>query len=107
MSCNNEMAQRCAQYSDFLNSINDRMYDLMQCFKRGIMYIRFKGSASIKKVMPVLVPGLSYKKLNIQEGNTASESWLKVTDQKISQAERNKLAKDMLDYCQLVYFGDG
>ena len=102
IGCNNEMGARCSQCADFLNSINDRMYDLMQCFKKGYyVHKDFKCSASIKKVMPVLVPNLSYKKLNIQEGGTASESWLKVTDSKINQDERDKLARDMLDYCQL------
>jgi len=102
MGCNNEMSVRCGQYSDFFNSVNERMYDLMQCFKKGYyVHKDFKCSASIKKVMPVLVPNLSYKKLNIQEGGTASESWLKITDSKIDRVERDRLARDMLDYCQL------
>ena len=102
MGCNSEMSTRCEQYADFLNSVNDRMYDLMQCFKKGYyVHKDFKCSASIKRVMPVLVPNLSYKALNIQEGGTASESWLKVADSKINQEEKDKLARDMLDYCQL------
>jgi len=102
MGCNNEMGERNGQYADFMDSINGRMYDLMQCFKKGYyVHKDFKGSASIKSVMPVLVPNLSYKALNIQEGNTASEGWLKVADSNISQEERNKLAEDMLAYCQL------
>lgn len=102
MGCNSEMGTRCEKYADFLNSVNGRMYDLMQCFKKGYyVHKDFKCSASIKRVMPVLVPKLSYKALNIQEGGTASESWLKVADSKISQEEKDKLAQDMLDYCQL------
>jgi len=102
MGCNNEMGARCNQFADFLNSINDRMYDLMQCFKKGYyVHKDFKCSASIKKVLPVLVPTLSYKALNIQEGGTASESWLKVADPKIDQSAKDKLAGDMLAYCRL------
>ena len=48
-----------------------------------------------------MVPKLSYKDLNIQEGGTASESWLKVNDPKIGQKEKDDLAKDMLAYCRL------
>jgi len=78
------------------------MYDLMQPFKKGYyVHKDFKGSASIKKVLPVLVPELSYKALNIQEGGTASESWLKVANPEIPQAERNQTAQDMLAYCRL------
>jgi len=102
MGCNREMCQRSGQYAIFFESINNRMYDLMQCFKKGhYVHKDFKGSASIKKVMPVLVPNLSYKALNIQEGTAASESWLKVTDPNIGQEERDALAKDMLAYCEL------
>ncbi|MDD3149363.1 MAG: DUF2779 domain-containing protein [Candidatus Gastranaerophilales bacterium] len=102
MGCNNEMGARCDQYVDFLNSINDRMYDLMQPFKKGYyVHKDFKGSASLKKVLPVLVPELSYKALNIQEGGAASESWLKVANPELPQAERNQLAQDMLAYCRL------
>ena len=33
---------------------------------------RFNGSASIKQVLPVLCPELSYKELDIQEGGSAT-----------------------------------
>lgn len=100
--CNNEMCVRCQKHADFFESINDRMYDLMQPFKKGYyVHKDFKGSASIKKVLPVLVPELSYKALNIQEGGTASESWLKVANPELPPTERNQLAQDMLAYCRL------
>lgn len=100
--CNSEMCDRCRDYAEFFESINGRMYDLMQPFKKGYyVHKDFKGSASIKKVLPVLVPELSYKALNIQEGGTASESWLKVANPQIAPAERNQLAQDMLAYCKL------
>ncbi len=100
--CNNEMRTRCRKHADFFESINNRIYDLMQPFKKGYyVHKDFKGSASIKKVLPVLVPELSYKALNIQEGGTASESWLKVANPEIPQAERNQTAQDMLAYCRL------
>ena len=100
--CNNEMCARCRKHADFFESINGRMYDLMQPFKKGYyVHKDFKGSASIKKVLPALVPELSYKALNIQEGGTASESWLKVANPELPPAERNQLAQDMLAYCRL------
>lgn len=49
----------------------------------------------------MLAPELSYKELNIQEGGTASESWLKLTDQSIPKENRQKLARDMRAYCRL------
>jgi len=86
----------------FFESVNDRMYDLANCFRKGYyVHKDFKGRYSIKNVLPVLVPQLSYKALNIREGDTASESWLKVANPELPQAERDQLARDMLAYCEL------
>lgn len=102
MGCNREMKERKKQYALFFKSVNERMFDLMQCFKKGYyVHKDFKNSASIKKVLPVLVPSLSYKSLAIQEGGTASANWLKVSDSKIGKKEKEKLANDMLAYCEL------
>ena len=37
---------------------------------------RCEGSASIKKVLPVVCPELSYKDLGIQDGNSAQRLWM-------------------------------
>jgi hypothetical protein len=47
----------------------------------------------------VLIPKLSYKNLNIQEGGTASDSWKTLIDPDIDKKEKDKLYRDMLDYC--------
>ncbi|MBD3359244.1 MAG: DUF2779 domain-containing protein [Candidatus Buchananbacteria bacterium] len=103
--CNREMARRAPKYSDFLQEINNSMYDLMMIFRNGYyVHKNFHGSASIKKVLPVIVPKLSYKDLEIQEGGTASQSWLTLIDESVKKSERNKLATDMLKYCELDTF---
>ncbi len=100
--CNSEMAGRVPEYTEFMQDINDSMYDLMDVFKKGYyVHKDFHGSASLKKVLPVLVPSLSYKDLEIQEGGTASQSWLTLIDESVKKAERNSLAKNMLKYCEL------
>ncbi|MCX6740338.1 MAG: DUF2779 domain-containing protein [Candidatus Parcubacteria bacterium] len=100
--CNSEMAKRAPQYASFLKSVNDSMYDLMLIFRKGYyVHKNFHGSASIKKVLPVLIPKLSYKNLNIQEGGTASDSWKTLIDPDIDKKEKDKLYKDMTDYCGL------
>ena len=81
------------------------MFDLMQIVKQG-HYVdsRFGGSASIKKVLPVVVPELSYKNLNIQEGGTASSSWPVLTNPATPADQKAQLKKDMLEYCALDTF---
>lgn len=111
-SRNKELAQRLPEFSEFMESINNRTYDLMDIFtKQHFVHKDFHGSTSIKKVLPVLAPELSYKNLVIQEGGTASSSWLKLigdpstgSEQGLSSAEKAKLKKDMLEYCKLDAF---
>ena len=69
--------------------------------KQFYVHKHFKGSTSIKCVLPVLVPKLSYKDLHIQEGGTASQSWDKIALSDISKEEKDKIAKDLLAYCKL------
>ena len=59
------------------------------------------GSASIKKVLPVLVPDLSYKELSIQEGQTCSRLWVETVIERKHEAKKQQLFTDMLAYCKL------
>lgn len=101
--CNEEMARMEPGFADFLESVNDRIFDLMVIFKfKNQLYVRskFEKSASLKKVLPVMCPELSYESLTIQEGGEASSYWPILTDSKTSEDAKNKLAKDMLEYCK-------
>ena len=104
-SRNVEIGEHLPEFSDFMASINHRMYDLMMIVKKGY-YVdsRFGGSASIKNVLPVMCPELSYNDLAIHEGVTASTSWATLTDPATSPEARAQLKKDMLAYCGLDTF---
>lgn len=97
----NELAEQFPKYEAAIRSIIDRMDDLMIPFqKRHIYYPEMRGSYSIKKVLPALVPELSYKDLNIQEGGTASSTYANLHLVE-SQAEIEQIRKDLLAYCEL------
>lgn len=100
MGRNEEMAKRIPWAREFMDSVNSRLYDLMDIFKKQY-YVdkKFRGKTSIKKILPVLAPKFSYENLVIKEGGTASESWNKITTTKISKAEKNKIMKDLKIYC--------
>lgn len=102
---NNKLAELHPEHADFLEAMNDRMFDLKEIFSKNL-YVdaRFKGSASIKNVLPVLVPELSYKNLNIQKGDQALERWEKMIDPTTPQEEKDQIAKDLLEYCKLDTF---
>ena len=100
---NNEMAAEYPEFADLLKSINQRMFDLMLIFKfKNQLYVKseFKKLASLKIILPVLCPELSYKDLNIREGGTASASWPIMTSEKTPPSERERLHHDMREYCK-------
>ncbi|MFH1667857.1 MAG: DUF2779 domain-containing protein [Candidatus Komeilibacteria bacterium] len=100
---NTEMAQMEPKYADFLKSVNDRIFDLMLIFKfKNQMYIKneFQELASLKIVLPVLCPELSYESLDIRGGGEASASWPVFTSDNTSIEEKLELEKNMLTYCK-------
>jgi hypothetical protein len=59
-----------------------------------------KGSYSIKKVLPALVPGLSYDGMDIADGGAASSSFMKLYDESDPEIIQ-KTREDILRYCEL------
>ncbi len=102
---NLKLAELHPEHAAFLEEINDKMFDLMTIFSRNF-YVdaTFKGSASIKKVLPVIVPELSYKTLHVQKGDQAIERWEKLIDIETSQKEKDQIEKDLLEYCKMDTF---
>lgn len=102
MGCNKEMARIYPENSDFFEELNSRVYDLGDIFSKQ-MYVdsQFKGSWSIKKVLPVLVPKLSYKEMEISNGTEAMVGWETLVYKNIPKEEREQLLNNMLKYCEL------
>lgn len=101
-SRNEEMGKRVPGAEAFMSSVNARLYDLRDIFEKQYYVDKnFKGSTSIKKVLPVLAPQLSYKVLGIQEGATATESWNQVATGKATPEERARIEHDLKVYCGL------
>ncbi|MBU1164630.1 DUF2779 domain-containing protein [Patescibacteria group bacterium] len=101
-SCNMTMAEFTPKYKNFLVDINDRIVDLMTPFAEGWYVDKdFFGSASIKDVMPVLIPDLSYKDLHIQGGNSAQRIWMETVINGKNQDNKKQIMDDMIKYCTL------
>jgi hypothetical protein len=102
-SRNSEMAEMFPEYKDFFDEVNARTCDLMKIFAdRLYIHPDFKGRSSIKKVLPVLCPHLSYDELGIREGMKASISWFHAVKwETMDDAERERIFQDLLEYCKL------
>jgi hypothetical protein len=97
---NTEMADAFPKFAPFLNELNARMIDLMKPFAdETISDPAFRGSASIKSVLPALLPELSYDDLEIREGSSASRLWKEVTLTNPQSPERDKVYADLVTYC--------
>ena len=59
----------------------------------------FLGKSSIKNVLPIIEPNLSYKELDIQNGGSASEMWNRLHVEELSEEERVKIASSLKEYC--------
>ena len=99
---NNRLAERNPTAASFFESVNARVVDLQDVFtSQAYVDPAFKGKTSIKVVLPVIVPELSYKELEIQEGGTASDTWNKIVTGQLDAGEVGKKRRDLLTYCGL------
>jgi len=101
-SCNDLIGAMLPEYTESYKKLNERIVDLMLPFSNGWYADKnFQGSASIKNVLPVLVPELSYKTLSIQEGTAAQRSWMDAVLNGDPRDEKEKILSDLLEYCGL------
>jgi len=99
---NKELAAANPEMKDFLFGLNDRFFDLMKVFSNQFyVHKAFKGKSSIKKILPVLCPELSYEGLGIKEGGAASNAWKMMIFDDISREQKQLIAKDLVAYCRL------
>jgi len=99
---NVEMAALFPAYQSFLDGLNNRLYDLRVPFQKGYyQHPDFKGKTSLKSVLPVLFPAISYTGLAIQNGMVATIKWHHATDGRMTKKEQAETLKNLLNYCEL------
>lgn len=100
--CNDRMAGLYPEYADFLGKLNERIEDLMIPFSKMWFFDKdFFGSASVKKVLPVLAPELSYKELNVSDGLLARRMWTQTVLEGRNTSKRDEIMADLSKYCTL------
>lgn len=101
---NDQLAARVPRFQNFVTGIQERIIDLMDPFSGNTAvydHPAFKGSASIKYVLPALVPELSYKNLEVQEGGTAADTWNRIVSEEYDEDERVRKINALREYCTL------
>lgn len=94
------LAESFPEHTSELQSIIDRLWDQLTVLRKHYEHPDFCGSKSLKAVLPVLVPSLSYKTLDIQEGGDAPAVWNLMLSAN-SETERQEWDRRLRAYCKL------
>lgn len=97
-----ELSQRYPDSSDALLAINARIVDLLPIARERYYHPSQEGSWSIKKVLPAVVPELSYADLDgVQDGGKAQEAFMEAIHPNTSTDRKSQLEGQLLEYCKL------
>jgi hypothetical protein len=83
-----------------LGLLDQRILDLHKVIHTHYYHPGFQGSFSIKQVLPVVVPELSYDGLEIREGSQAALAFIEMTDPGQPNTRREGLRDALLRYCR-------
>jgi len=93
------LAEWFPSYLGKVGTIVANMKDLAEPFRRRDVYHwQFGGSYSLKAVLPALLPQLSYKDLDVQNGSMAMDAYFRMCET-ADDEERERLREAMLEYC--------
>jgi len=84
-----------------LDDILGRLVDLLRIVTEYVYHPEFAGSYSIKKVLPALVPDLSYEGLAVANGDAAIERFARMARGEITGADIERTRSHLLAYCKM------
>ena len=98
---NKDLIEWLPQFTNYLTFINEHTFDLETIFKKDYIDYLFHGSSSIKKVLPVLCPDISYSDLDVNNGTMALDTWGRMVLDPNFNEDIEVTRKNLLDYCEL------
>ena len=86
-----------------IEDIAGRIKDLLPAVRDHVYHPGFGGSFSLKSVLPVLVPDLSYEELEVSDGGIAALELarLLLRGDTLKETEKVRLREALLRYCEL------
>jgi hypothetical protein len=94
------LAEELPQYKVEIGNIQGRLWDLLPVIRAHVYNLAFRGSYSLKSVLPVLLPGMSYDGMEVAEGNEAGLAWERMVHAEAGSEERRSLRIALLAYCK-------
>ena len=98
--CNARMGRLLPGHAAFLDDVNARTVDLMAPFRAHYVHPGFEGSTSIKKVLPVLCPSLTYDGMPVHDGTGAILAFREMAEC-VDETRRAELRANLISYCRL------
>ena len=83
-----------------LERVKDRLVDMQAIIKKHVWHPEFRGSTSIKRTLPVLVPDMDYTDLQIANGDHASAAFYNMATRRIGPDEQETTRASLLLYCE-------
>lgn len=84
-----------------LSGLEGKLFDLEPVVRRGLVHPEFRGRSSIKVVLPVLAPDLSYADLDIGDGGAAVAAFAKLASGGATDEAIQAVRCALLEYCKL------
>jgi Domain of unknown function(DUF2779) len=94
-----ELADWFPEHAGQITQVRARLWDLLDAIRKNVFHPRFRGSFSLKCVLPALVPDMTYEGMEVSEGVEAGLAWEKMVRGQESAQEKARLRKALLDYC--------
>ncbi|MGA2859963.1 MAG: DUF2779 domain-containing protein [Candidatus Sulfotelmatobacter sp.] len=94
-----ELATWLPEFAERIKNIQGRMWDLLPAVRKHVYHSAFKGSYSLKYVLPALVPEMTYEGMEVANGTDAGVAWESLVRGDLDQFEREKTRKSLLEYC--------
>ncbi len=84
---------------DLLAIVESRIVDLLELIRSHYYHPQFRGSFSIKDVLPALIEDLDYQDLEIREGVQAATAFVEMIDPETAKARSIALQNALSAYC--------
>ncbi len=82
-----------------VDELKSRVWDLLPFVRRNVYHPDFRGSFSLKSVLPAFLPGLTYEGMEVGNGEEAGVAWERMIQSETGTAEKARIKRALLAYC--------
>jgi len=95
-----ELAEWFPQHRKEIAHVQTKIWDLLPVVRDNVYHRDFRGSFSLKRVLPALVPEMSYEGMEVSDGTEAGLAWEKMRSLARGAESRQGLRHALLAYCE-------